>query len=348
MTNTINQTNSNNSNSDLILPDGLSIQTSDGKVLTGQDMYLMMAESLTPSGGGGAPLFRLGVTQNKRDPRLPGADEVIFITRKARVEGQEERVTETYALAGSGETVQAWAIGFAMNRSYFASKYDPENPAAPDCRSESFFAPDAQYAGKFSTVCATRDPRTGRLITTCPMAQWGTKDPNTGKSQPPACMEQYIVCLAVSVIKEAGAQPEMELVEGYFKSASASAGKTLVQQLTALRLKGQPFWAYPVDISAKAAGPGVVCIPTLRLDQPTQADPETEAAFAAAALRWEQALKIRAERSLALPEAPQPGASAADLAFGNGNGIEMPAVDAPPATVTKTNGKNGKTSKPLI
>jgi len=346
MTNTINQTNSNNSNSDLILPEGLNIQTSDGKVLTGQDMYLMMAESLTTSGGGGAPLFRLGVTQNKRDARLPGADEVIFITRKIRVDGQEERVSETYALAGSGETVRAWAIGFAMNRSYFAAKYDPENPAAPDCRSENFFSPDAQYVGKFSMACATRDPRTGRLIATCPMAQWGAKDPNTGKSQPPACMEQYIVCLAVSVVKEAGAQPEMELVEGYFKSASASAGKTLVQQLTALRLKNQPFWAYPVDISPKAAGPGVVCIPTLRMDQPTQADPETEAAFAAAAIRWEQALKIRAERALALPDAPQPSAGAF-----NDEVImqEMPVAQQEPVKQPQpSQGKNGKSAKPLI
>lgn len=286
--------------SDLIVPgnfdlNGLTIETLDGETLTLQPGQSVM--DLLPGGGGGKPLWRLAVTQDHRDERLPGHPDTFFLSRQTRRLDEQGNLIKHTEVIPLGNSVRAWPLGMTANRSYFASKYDPNNPAeAPDCRSENFVTPDAAYAGKISPVCARLDPRTGKLMPACPMAQWGAKGAD-GKSLPPRCNEQYVLFLAVSVDHGDSSGSELVVCKAYFKSASASAGKAAIQTLRAIQAKGLPIWTFPVDILMKVVGKGTTYVPLVRTDIQHDYTDEDRSGLAMAVHRAEDALRFQAERA---------------------------------------------------
>jgi hypothetical protein len=185
-------------------------------------------------------------------------------------------------------------------------KFDPnaaDGENKPLCRSENFIVPDAQYTGIYSTACCRLDPRSGKVTAVCPMAQWGEKNERTGKSQPPACSETYVIAVAIKF----DGDEDWTVAECYFKSSSAAAGKTLIQQLRGLELKGLPLYSYPIELLMKDVGIGNTYVARLMLpgmfeENLSLLPEEGEVADLEAGVeRWKEALKVRAERSAYVP-----------------------------------------------
>lgn len=309
MTSQANQT----SNNLPALPDfsNLSIETLDGQTITlapGQSVL-----DFLPGGGGASePLYRLKVTQGHRDTNLAGKPDTLYLTRKTgRDENARVEVVEL------GKEVHVWPLAVHANRAYFATKFDPANPAAPDCRSENYMAPDPNIPAPVSPVCGRFDTKLGKFVDVCPMALWGAKDPVTGKSAPPACTPQWVLFFAVSAVIDG--EQRMVVAEGYFKSSSGTKGKALVQTVRGWLSQGKPAYSYAVRLFAAPAGQGTTIMPEVVYTQPIgEVDDETAAAFTDATQRAEDAIKFRLERSRTMPEsdapAPTPNPRAETLA----------------------------------
>lgn len=332
--------------SDLIIPTGFSIETTTGETLTMQPGQNLIGA--LPGGSAGEPLFRITAGQ-PRNERWREADNQLYAVRKMPGIDQNGKPTKYDEMIGPfGETLVVRAVGLhlplGLVRSYMP-KFDPnasDENRQPICHSEDGLRPDAQYYGKFSTACVKLDPRSGKVVAACPMAQWGAKDPVTSKSQPPMCQEQYLIIAAFQDEHQNWITAEL-----YFKGKSAPAGRTLVQQLSALTNRNLPLYAYPIRLSLTAAGVGNTYIGVMQV--PT---PGNEAAFypneedipelEAAAQRAQIAFQVRAERAARLPENPNGqtnGGSAADVFDGK---PQVVTTEAP-----KPSG-NGKAIKPMI
>jgi hypothetical protein len=170
---------------------GLQIETTTGEIVTigagtsGGGTDTPNVVDMLP-GGGGQALPRITAGQ-PRDTRFPeGANQLYLIQNYQAVneQGEKEKVKEFRGPFGTNIAVRV--VGYAMNRSLMP-KYDPNAPEGenkPLCHSEDFIYPDAQYMGKYSTLCCAVDPRSGKLVGRCPMNQWGAKDSRTNKSAP--------------------------------------------------------------------------------------------------------------------------------------------------------------------
>lgn len=316
----------------------LTIETADGQTVSlapGQSVL-----DFLPTGGeSNLPLYRLKVTQGHRDANLPGKPDTLYLTRKV---GRDE--TARVEVVELGSETHVWPLMVHANRAYFAAKYDPNNPADPDCRSEDFVRPDPNIAQPQNRVCA----RLGQngLVEECPLAKWGAKDPVTGKSTPPACTAQYILFFAVSATIDG--EERMVVAEGYFKSASGTAGKRLVQSIRALLSQGKPAFTYPVRLYAAPAGVGTTILPEVMYSAPFSDgnDPETMAAFTDATRRAEDAIKYRLERSRTMPEVQAP-----ELPNRPEQGqpeVVTQAAPSQPAAPTKNGNGKAKTAEPLV
>lgn len=337
------QANPNNNNLPA-LPDfsNLSIETLDGQTITlapGQSVL-----DFLPGGGGvSEPLYRLKVTQGHRDTNLAGKPDTLYLTRKTgRDENARVEVVEL------GTEVHVWPLAAHANRAYFATKYDPANPAAPDCRSENYMAPDPNIAEPVSHVCGRFDTKLNKFVDVCPMALWGAKDPVTGKSTPPACTPQWVLFFAVSAVIDG--EQRMVVAEGYFKSSSGTKGKALVQTIRGWMAQGKPAYSYAVRLFAAPAGQGTTIMPEVVYTQPIgEVDEETAAAFADATQRAEDAIKFRLERSRTMPEseAPAPAARAETPAQTVVTQQATPAPNGHGAAKSNGNGK-AKNAEPLV
>lgn len=287
--------------SELILPSGLQIETTDGQVIhLDQDANLI---AHLGGAGGDGPLPRICVGK-PRDSRFPDAASQLFAQRRVQAvneEGEKERYTENIGPFGKKIIVRPVGIKLPIGlvRSYMPRYVEDADDAArkPLCHSENGLFPDPQFVGKFSTVCARFDPKTQRVVAVCPMAQWGETDPTTGKSAKPDCQEQYLILVAFEW------EGQQIVAETYFKGTSAPIGKTLVEQINALKTKELPLYSYPLELFVREIGDynslgGRLLVPSLFEDGsallPNEAEiPQLEQAVA----RAQEAFRIRVERA---------------------------------------------------
>lgn len=288
---------------------GLTIETVDGERIqiqsgnSGNTSGSTNVVDLLPGGAGGQALPRFTAGQ-PRDSRWPdGSNQIFLIETSEAVNEQGEKEKIKSFVGPFGPRLVVRPVGYAVNRSLMP-KFDPNSDDnKPLCRSENFIVPDAQYTGKYSTQCCRLDPRSGRVTAVCPMAQWGEKDERTGKSTPPQCSETYVIAVAIKF----DGDEDWTVAECYFKSASAAAGKTLIQQLRGLELKGLPLYSYPLELLMKEAGIGNTYIGRLMLPglfeegTPLLPDSAEIGDLEAGVERWKEALKVRAERSAYVP-----------------------------------------------
>ena len=314
----------------------LSITTTDGNKIdlqAGQSLFDLM-----PQGGGGSgPLGRIVVGQ-PRDSRNREASNQFFTIKRVKDEVSSKWVNKYSAGLGAELTVYPLAV-HAM-RSYMP-KYDEGSTESvkPLCVSESFIKPNLQYDGVFSHQCCALNPQSGKLVPACPMALWGKKDPVTGKSNPPQCNETYVIFAALG-------KPyldEPEVMEIYFRSASATNGKSLCQRLQAAQQQGYPMYSFPLKLTFREAGPGNAIVGELQ--QPLTYDGDSVAVFETLRTRAEEAIQYRLSRANQLPgqdeSADQP--SAADMMGGSAVPVPPSApankqtVQAPPSPSAKPN-----------
>ncbi len=268
---------------------GPTIQTTTGEIIPANGLSAL--DFITPSAGR-EPIYRLQVTQGHRDRNLPGKPDTFYLSRKVRHVDEQGKTSYVPEIVELGAAVDVYPLGVALNRVMFP-KYDPENPSGPLCRSETYFEPDAKYAGLYSTACCKYDPARRQLVPACPMAQWGKHD--NGKPKPPACTEVYVIFAAVSV--DRGNGPEMVLAECHFKAASAAGGKALSLALKKMADGGVPLWTHPVSLIAKPAGVGTTYVPSHRTDITPEFTEDDTAAFAAAKAEIDATIEYRISRS---------------------------------------------------
>lgn len=278
------------------LNNSLTIQTVDGQSI---DLANFNPLDYVAPSSSGKPLYRLTAGQ-PRDLRYPEASNQLFLTRKLREDGQ----TRQDNVGPLGTEIEIFPLAVWANRSLMP-KYT-ENSSNPDankplCHSESFIAPDAQFMGTYATQCCALDRQTGRVIAVCPMAKWGEKDPQTGKSTPPACSESYILFAAIQLDTPDG--PQAEVIEIYFSRSSATNGKNITQKLRTMQQQGVAIWEFPIKLVIKPAGPGNT-IEGSFLNHVELEDADAEGMIALSA-RAEDAIRIRKERALRLPEQSQ-------------------------------------------
>lgn len=147
-------------------------------------------------------------------------------------------------------------------RTMMPARYIAGSNQGPLCHSENGIDPDARFYGTIdgkNIKCAIIDQTGLKVI--CPFAQWGEKDPATGKATPPRCGEQYPVFVALSYTDPETNESELLVAEVYFKSTSANAGRQLVRELAAMQRKNIPLYTMPIILRAIKAGPGLSYIP---------------------------------------------------------------------------------------
>lgn len=302
----------------------ISIQTVDGQVIgVGGDSGASLVDYLTS--GGGVSLPRITAGQPRDDRLREAANQLFVISREQAVSerGQEEWVNNYEIL---GPSIQVRPIGYSLQRSYM-EKYDPNDSSdelrRPLCKSTDFVYPDAEFIGKYSTCCAQLG-RGGKLVTVCPMAKWGEKDAK-GKQLPPACSETYV--LAVMFLSEQS--QEWTLAEVYMRRGNANIGKTLLQKMRMLEMKGYPLYSLPLRLEVVEAGIGNIIGGSLVTPNDEDElrellpDQDNVAAFEEGIIRWKEAGQVRAERANASGFGPylaqgsaqqvQPGQQAAQI-----------------------------------
>lgn len=319
----------------------LSIQTTDGQQISLQPGQSVI--DLIPQGGGGSgPLGRIAVGQ-PRDTRNPRASNQFFTIKRVKDENTNQWVNE-YS-DGLGTELTVYPLAVHAVRSYMPG-YDPNatgDALKPLCASENFLRPDAKYNERFSSACCVLNPQTGHLVSFCPMAQWGTKDPATGKSKPPACSETYIIFAALA---SPDGQGEPEVVELYFRSASATNGKTLIQKLRTLVQQGMPIYTFPIQLRIREVGQGNTFAGEL-VNAAQTYDDDAVAVMDILKTRAEDAIQYRLSRANQLPgqdeSADQP--SAADMMGGSAAPVPPSApankqtVQAPPSAKNNNGAK---------
>lgn len=328
----------------------LSIQTTDGQQISLQPGQSVI--DLIPQGGGGSgPLGRIAVGQ-PRDTRNPRASNQFFTIKRVKDENTNQWVNE-YS-DGLGTELTVYPLAVHAVRSYMPG-YDPNatgDALKPLCASENFLRPDAKYNERFSSACCVLNPQTGHLVSFCPMAQWGTKDPATGKSKPPACSETYIIFAALA---SPDGQGEPEVVELYFRSASATNGKTLTQKLRTLVQQGMPIYTFPIQLRIREVGQGNTFAGEL-INAAQTYDADAVAVFDMLKSRAEDAIQYRLSRAAQLPDqhdADQAGQpSAADMMGAPAKPVSpvAPAQAAPAksAAPTAQANKPGGSKKAMI
>lgn len=315
-------------------------------------------------GGGEKPLPRLIVAQPKDARGIEVSLQGQFIIQSSEQvvndKGEDERIRSyTDPL---GIRIHARVVGYTLNRSLMP-KYDPRatGPDAnkPLCHSENFLVPDARYADKYAHQCVAFDPQRGALVASCPMAAWGARDKQTGKSNPPPCNETYILALAIKLADQ------WVTCEAYFKSSSAKTGRTLIQQLRALELRNYRLYMYPVELWVTDAGVGYSMAGRLVLPPTSQPDlgcpDETDLeALEAGVTRWASALQYRTERAnrtfseddtggLGTEGGPDDPGSVADIAFPPAAPTIAPNIVATPQPAAPKPAATRKPSKaPMV
>lgn len=314
----------------------LTIQTVDGQSIDLANFNPL--DVVTPSSSG-KPLYRVAVGQ-PRDNRFVEASNQLFLTRKLREDGQ----TKVDNVGPFGGELTVYPLQVWANRSLMPEYVENSpNPEAnkPLCHSENFIVPDAQYIGVYSTQCCALDRQSGRVVAVCPMAKWGEKNPQTGKSTPPQCSESYILFAALTIQTDDG--PQAEVVEIYFSRKAATNGKNLTQKLRAMQQQGVAIWEFPIKLTVKPAGQGnTVEGAFVNHVEMEEADAEGMMALSA---RAEVAIGIRKERALRVPEAQGENAGE-EIPFDVTPAPTQPAQTSKPAQSTQPT--QPVASKPLV
>lgn len=149
---------------------------------------------------------------------------------------------ERYAdkVPAGGSEVLGFPIGYTATRSYFAHRYDPENPQPPSCHSQDFIVPDAVHYGKYSNRCVDRY---NLAAVVCPKAKWGeTED---GKPIRPECQEQF--CVIFGLYHSGLSKEGLALAEVYFKGVTTRQGRHIIRRMIELRADGE----HPYDRTLK-------------------------------------------------------------------------------------------------
>lgn len=245
----------------------LAIPTAGGELFIvpeGLDITDYMPES------DNARMWRMVMGQPKNKPFPDGANQ-LYLTRptsKIGADGSLERADEFRGPFGKSLTL--YPVGYYLARVYLPPfNESPDADNSPLCYSEDFVMPASRHAGKFGSVCAHLDPRTGKLAQhdkaiDCPLARWQTKN---GKRVPPPCQVVYRIGAVMELDGEA------VLVKLSFKSIAAPSARISFESFNGLRRLNEPIWKYPITLSFIEKGNGNSYAVQHRLDLPvTPAD----------------------------------------------------------------------------